>query len=96
MDKRKRLIKKMKTLIKEIESAKSKVDKESEKYLCNYQRHIENLLFEVQNGTLSASKGKTMGVSRAISEFDNLAEIDDLYNAASEVDLYYKKKCIEW
>lgn len=96
MDKRKKLIKKMNILIKEIELAKGKVDEESRKYLCIYQRNIESLLFKVQNGMLSESNGRTMGVTRAISEFDNLAEIDSLYNAASEVDLYYKRKCTEW
>ena len=33
---------------------------------------------------------------RAISEYDSLASIKGLYDAASDVDLFYSKECHKW
>ena len=42
------------------------------------------------------SKGELIGAMRAISEYDSLASIKELYDAASDVDLFYSKECQKW
>lgn len=43
-----------------------------------------------------ASKGGLIGTMRGISEYDSLASIKALYDAASDVDLFYSKECQKW
>lgn len=50
----------------------------------------------IQDETLPASKGGLIGIIRGISEYDSLASIKALYEAAYNVDLFYGRKCIEW
>ena len=42
------------------------------------------------------SKGELIGAMRAISEYDSLASIKELYDVASDVDLFYSKECQKW
>ena len=41
-------------------------------------------------------KERIIGAMRAISEYDSLASIKGLYDAASDVDLFYSKECHIW
>lgn len=42
------------------------------------------------------SNGGLLGVMRAISEYDSLASIKSLYDAAYAADVYYSSECREW
>ena len=90
------MLKKLKILVREIDEAKNLVDDEKIRYLNNYKIGIENVIAKLQNGALPASKGGLLGTMRAISEYDSLAGIKSLYDAAADVDLFYSKYCYEW
>lgn len=96
MDKRQELLKKFQILIQEIDEAKNVVDDEKIGYLNNYKSGIENVITKLQDGILPASKGGLIGTMRGISEYDSLACIKELYDAASDVDLFYSRECQEW
>ena len=64
--------------------------------LNNYENRIEVVIKKLQDGTLPASKGGLIGTMRGISEYDSLASIKALYDAASDVDLFYSKECQKW
>ena len=95
MDKRQELLKKLKILIKEIDEAMHVVD-EKIKYLDSYKSTIESVIAKLQDGILPSSRGGLIGAMRGISEYDSLASIKALYDAASDVDLFYSKECQEW
>lgn len=96
MDKRQELLQKLQILVQEIDKAKNIVDNEKISYLSNYKSGIENVIAKLQDGILPPSKGGLIGTMRAISEYDSLACIKELYDAASDVDLFYSKECHEW
>lgn len=96
MDKRQELLKKLHILVQEIDKAKKIVDDEKISYLNNYKRGIKNVIAKLQDGILPASKGGLIGTMRGVSEYDSLACIKELYDAASDVDLFYSKECQEW
>lgn len=96
MDKRQELSKKLNLLIQEIDIAKEMVDEEKKEYLNNYKNRIEFIIKKLQDGTLPASKGGLIGTMRGISEYDSLASIKALYDAASDADLFYSKECQKW
>jgi len=96
MDKRQELLRKLQILVQEIDKAKNIVDDEKISYLNNYKSGIENVIGKLQDGILPASKGGLIGTMRGISEYDSLACIKELYDAASDVDLFYSKECQEW
>ncbi len=66
------------------------------RYLNNYEHGIEIVIKRLQDGTLPASKGGLIGTMRGISEYDSLSSIKTLYDAASDVDLFYSRECREW
>ena len=96
MDKRQALLKKIDILIREIDKAKKIVDDEKKQYLNNYENRIEVIIKKLQDCTLPASKGGLIGTMRGISEYDSLASIKALYDAAADVDLFYSKECQKW
>lgn len=96
MDNRQELLKKLQILVQEIDEAKNDVDDEKIKYLNNYKSRIEKIIAKLQDGILPASKGGLIGTMRGISEYDGLACIKELYDAASDVDLFYSKECQDW
>ncbi len=96
MDSRHELLEKLKILAQEIDKAMNIVDDEKIGYLENYKIRIESIAAKLQDGVLPASKGGLLGTMRAISEYDSLAGIKSLYDAAADVDLFYSKYCYEW
>lgn len=96
MDKKKELLKKLHLLVKEIDKVKEMVDEEKKQYLNNYEKGIEIVIKKLQDGILPVSNGGLIGTMRGISEYDSLASIKELYDAASDVDLFYSKECKEW
>lgn len=65
-------------------------------YLNNYKNGIEIVIRRLRDNTLPASEGGLIGTMRGISEYDSLASIKALYDAASDVDLFYSRECQEW
>lgn len=96
MDKRQELLKKLDILVQEIDKAKKIVDDEKNQYLDNYENRIEVVIKKLRDDTLPASKGGLIGTMREISEYDSMATIKALYDAASDVDLFYSKECQKW
>lgn len=96
MDKKQVLMDKIHTLLLEIDEAKKQVDIEKVSYLENYKKGVENVMQRLQEGMLPPSKGGLIGTMRGISEYDSLSSIKKLYDAASDVDLFYSTECKEW
>jgi len=96
MDKRQELLKKLDILVQEIIEAKKIVDDKKRQYLNNYENGVEIVIKKLRDGTLPASKGGLIGTMRGISEYDSLASIKALYDAACDVDLFYSRECQEW
>ena len=96
MDKKNELIEKLNKLIFEIDAAKKIVDLEKSNYLNNYKNGINAVIIKLENNELPASKGGPIDAIRGISEYDSLASIQTLYNAACDVDIFYSKECREW
>lgn len=96
MDNREILLTKLEILVKEIDEAIIVVDYDKKKYLNNYKIKVKMLIKKLQEGTLPSSNGGLMGTMRWISEYDSLASIRELYDAASDVDLFYSRKCKTW
>lgn len=96
MDKKQVLMDKMHTLLLEIDEAKKLVDTGRISYLENYKKGVENVMQRLQKGTLPPSKGGLIGTMRGISEYDSLASVKKLYDAAADVDIYYSTECKEW
>ena len=96
MDKRQELLNKLDILVREIDKAKKIVDDEKNQYLSNYENRIKVVIKKLQDGTLPASRGGLIGTMRGISEYDSLASIKTLYDAAADVDLFYSKKWQKW
>lgn len=96
MDKKQELLKRLYLLVQEIDKAKKMVDDEKNQYLNNYKKRVEVVIKKIQDETLPESKGGLIGAMRAISEYDSLASIKGLYDAASDVDLFYSKECHKW
>lgn len=96
MDKRQELLNKLDILVREIDKAKKIIDDEKNQYLSNYENRIKVVIKKLQDGTLPASRGGLIGTMRGISEYDSLASIKTLYDAAADVDLFYSKKCQKW
>ena len=96
MDNRQELLKKLHLLVQEIDKAKEMVDEEKSQYLNNYENRIEAVIKKLQDGTLPASKGGLIGTMRGISAPPSLASIKALYDAASDVDLFYSNDCLKW
>lgn len=96
MKKRENLIKKLEKLFLELENAKKLVDDDTISYLCRIEELVNKYIDKVKLEELKVSKGGNLGFRRAIIEYDNLALIDSLYNAAKDVDAYYCNECKTW
>ena len=79
----------------EIIQAETLVDDSTKLYLCNLEKLIENYQDKIEKNMMNVSDGGNLGFRRAILEYDNLAEMDSLYDAACEVDSYYGTECKE-
>ena len=92
---KKELNQKLEKLRMEIIQAETLVDDSTKLYLCNLEKLIENYQDKIEKNMMNVSDGGNLGFRRAILEYDNLAEMDSLYDAACEVDSYYGTECKE-
>lgn len=84
---------KLETLRMELMQAQIIVDDSTKSYLCNLEKLVQNYQDEIEKNMMNVSDGGNLGFRRAILEYDNLAEIDSLYDAACAVDSYYSIEC---
>lgn len=96
MNRKEKLKEKLELLSLELNSAKKIVDDRTIDYLCRIEKNVDIYIEEINLGELGMSQGGNLGFKRAIIEYDNLAAIDSLYNAAREVDTYYSNECKIW
>ena len=89
MNKKEEMIKKIEMLLSELDEAKKSVDVGTIEYLCKLQEIANAYIEKINEGILNASQGGNLGFRRSIIEYDNLAMIDSLYDAAKDVDAYY-------
>lgn len=96
MNKKIILKEKINILISEIQKAQSSVSVEKRKYLENLKIQLLKNIQMLDNNTLPESNGGVMGVTKCLSQFDDLANIYSLYNAAYDLDSYFKEQCKKW
>ena len=94
--KKEKLKQKLEIFNAEIIQTETLVDDCTKAYLCQLEKLVKNYQDKIDNNMLDESDGGNLGFRRAILEYDNLAEIDSLYDAACEVDSYYSVECKEW
>lgn len=95
--KKEKLKQKLEVLNAQIIQSKDLVDDDYTKaYLCNLEKLVKSYQDKIDKNVLNKSDGGNLGFRRAILEYDNLAEIDSLYDAACEVDSYYSLECKSW
>lgn len=87
---------KLDKLLYEMNQAKEEVDDYSKEYLMKLEKLVRNYENKIDTNELSVSNGGNLGFRRAILEYDNLADIDCLYDAACDVDLFYGENCKKW
>lgn len=87
---------KLEILNSEMQQASKLVDNFTKQYLYNLQKLVKEYQDQIDKNLLSVSKGGNLGFRRAILEYDDLADIDSLYEAACDVDSYYSNECKEW
>lgn len=87
---------KLDDLVYEIKKAKDVVDDYSKDYLNSLEKLIENYERKIELNELQPSNGGNLGFRRAILEYDDLSDIDSLYDAACEVDSFYSEECQKW
>jgi hypothetical protein len=80
----------------EIRKIQESVDDYTKEYLHKLEKSIEAYKNKLDLNEMDTSDGATLGFRRAILEYDNLANIDSLYNAAVAVDKFYSQECREW
>ncbi len=93
---KKELNQKLEKLRMEIIQAKILVDDSTKTYLCNLEKLVKNYQDKIEKNMMNVSDGGNLGFRRAILEYDNLAEMDSLYDAACAVDSYYSTECKKW
>lgn len=84
---------KLQNLLRELETVKGTADDWTINYLCSLEKLIKSYIEKIETDDLNVSNGENLGFKRAILEYDNLADIDSLYNAACEVDYFYSNEC---
>lgn len=94
--KKEKLRQKLEILKMEIIRAETLTDNYTRDYLCNLEKLVKSYLEQIDKNELNVSNGNNLGFRRAIIEYDDLAEIDSLYDAACEVDTYYSSECKKW
>ncbi len=62
------------------------------KQLDPYIGFLQRISDSLKNKTLAASKGRKLGVSRGISDYDLLSNDDDLWKLAKDIDDYYAEE----
>lgn len=87
---------KLNILQHEISKIKNDVDDYTKEYISKLEKLIESYKNKLDLNEMDTSDGGTLGFRRAILEYDNLAYIDSLYNAAIEVDNFFGRECSEW
>lgn len=88
--------KKLEILQDEIRKAQEKCDDYTKRYLEILDKEVENYINKLDKNEMETSDGGALGLRRAIIEYDDIAEIDSLYDAAADVDRYYSKECKTW
>ena len=88
--------KKLDNLQNEIRMAKIEADEFTKDYLCNLESKIEEYKNKLDLNEMESSDGGTLGFRRAILEYNDLANIDSLYEAAMDIDKFYSEECKKW
>jgi hypothetical protein len=63
------------------------------KYLGQYKDYVEKLILAVQNKTIRNSDGAVLGLTRGISDYDEICEDGMLWNLAIDADKFYSDEC---
>lgn len=63
---------------------------ESRDCLTRYQQYVTQLIALVERKQLKKSNGSLLGLTRWLSDYEELEKNDELWNCAYGVDVYYK------
>ncbi len=90
------LKKKLDKFLNELKNTSKYADDYTKIHLCLLEKIINEYIRKIEKDELKTSGGGTLGLRRALLEYDNLANNKMLYNLAMEVDSYYSNECNEW
>ena len=62
-------------------------------YLKQYKEYVNKLIIAVQNRTIRNSNGAVMGLSRGVSDYDELCADDVFWQLVTDADNYYCNEC---
>ncbi len=82
--------------LREIDKADVTVSRFESACLNQCRIRTENILHKLEDGTLPPSGGREMGTTKHIVWYNSLASIQNLYDAAAAVDMFYSNECKEW
>lgn len=68
-------------------------DEASIKYLSQYKDYVDKLISAVQKKTIRNSDGAVLGLTRGISDYDEICADEILWNLVTEADNYYSNEC---
>ncbi len=94
MDKYKELKKKLLKLSKQIEKTKVSNDA-SKECLKRCKEYVDELIIKADEKSIKSSNGAVLGLTKGVSDFDEICSNNDLMNLLSDVDVYYSKECKE-
>ncbi len=88
-----KLLMSLEKLLCELNYADNIVEVSTQKYLIGLKKLVLKYLQETRKGKLKITNEGTLGFRRAVIEYDDLANINTLYNAAKSVDMCYLELC---
>lgn len=62
-------------------------------YLEKYKQYVDDLIIAVQERTIRNSNGAVMGLTRGISDYDEICADNVLWDLVTEADNYYCNEC---
>lgn len=62
-------------------------------YLKQYKEYVNSLIVVVQKRTIRNSNGAALGLTRGISDYDEICADDAFWNLVTDADNYYSNEC---
>ena len=65
-------------------------------YIVNYERYVDSLIKLVHNRKICNSNGALLGLTRGISDYEELCSCERLWEAVQDADNYYSRVCVNF
>ncbi len=65
----------------------------SKKYLQQYSEYIDKLIMATIQKQIRSSNGALLGLTKGLSDYDELCSNKKLWDSAQQVDIFYSTEC---